>query len=159
MARGEADRFTPLREQSRRIVGLRILLFEEAKGDVEREAQVRVPSPDAQVDREYQRAYRTPVEEAEEQDRELQAYKRSGTARAVWRHRVGPAPTRGQAEAGRHLEALVEVLDEHRSGIAPLTRSESAYLRRQIDRWTLRAAGLDRRYAVLGTKPGRPRVR
>jgi len=157
---GEIDRFTPLREQSRRLQHLRLAL--ERQQDEARGTRT-VPPPDTGDQRESRRAYRTPVELAEEHDEDpaLRDRKRTQpwTMRAVWRHRVGPAPTQGQAAAGHYLEQLMDVLDQHQSEQAPLTRSEAAYLRLQIQRWSLRAAGLDKRYLHHGTKPGRPRRR
>jgi len=110
------------------------------------------------------RGYRTPLEEQEAGDPELRADKQTPwNMRAVWRVAVGPAPLGGLIPAQGYLERLLDAYDRHQSadmddsGLAPLTRSESAYLRRQIAIWSLRAAGLDPRYLAQGTRPGRPR--
>lgn len=175
MPRGEPDRYTPLREQSRRLVALRHRLTADDRTAVLSTRQARrdqragrLMSAYSREDRERRQSYRTPVEVAEGEDAELRAYKRSGQAQAIWRRVVGPAPRcqPGDREtARRYLERLHDALDRHQSadslddGTSPLTRSEAAYLRLQIRRWEARARGLDPRFETHGTLPGRPRIR
>jgi hypothetical protein len=165
--RGEPDHLTPYRQQSTRLRQFRLALTadRDSEPDTDRHAargtRVRTPPPGREgLGDAAPSAYHTPVERDEARDPDLQRAKRTPwLMRAVWRRKVGPAPTSGQDAAARYLNALLEVLDDHMDGRAPLTRHEARYLRSQIERWTMRAAGRDSRYVLLGTRPGRPRIR
>jgi hypothetical protein len=111
--------------------------------------------------------YRTPTEVADElsEGEALRADKRAGRIQAVWRFRVGPAPRctpDDRLAAASYLARLERVAEGYANwqhgpeGTAPLTRSEAAYLRRQIEKWRARAVGADPWFIRNGTRPGRP---
>lgn len=71
-----------------------------------------------------------------------------------------PAPTDGDIVKAQHYHGLImELL--HRDDVtarddpARLTRAERANLQRLDYKWLARATGADRRWAVVGSKPGR----
>lgn len=75
--------------------------------------------------------------------------------RAAFYWYTGEAPSCGPGDLGKAKEYLQRLV-EARNRCAPLTPSEHTRLTKLIQKWTLRAAGKDIRFMVMGTSRGAP---
>lgn len=168
----DLDHLSPYRAASRRIRALNAQLarqFRDRSTPGGRPVP-RLRSSAVQDDLANRGLYKSPVELAElvHEGQELIQLKQRRALQAVWRRQVGPAPDcrpgdpdTNRLRAAEYAARLTEVLDRSLNaeylddGTAPLTRSEMAYLRRQIEKWKQRAAGMDPRFEKYGTKGGR----